>query len=256
MTWINPPCDVPTVFLSTVPNMIWPSSINMPSSSAGLTVLDAEPRYKLIPDGMHIDRICLPVQSGFGFMMAGGGITPSHSGTHRRMFWTKSRSMKQSRRVNLRTPHSVSWTIPMTGLLACGEMMLRGTAQMLINSARVSSDCGTCKFISSPSKSALYGDVTDKLSRKVEYGMSLTRCAIIDILCSDGCRLNKTMSPSLRWRSTIHPYWRNVSARLLYLRSIRSPVSRTTYRAPGYSFGPFRTSSWRYWMLYGVTRSG
>jgi len=31
-------------------------------------------------------------------------------------------------------------------------------------------------FISSPSKSALYGDVTDKLSRNVEYGRIRTRC--------------------------------------------------------------------------------
>lgn len=80
----------------------------------------------------------------------------------------KSRSMKQSRSVNLRTPQSVSWTMPMTGLLAWGEMMLRGTAQMLMSSARVSSLWGTCRFISSPSKSALYGDVTDRLRRKVE----------------------------------------------------------------------------------------
>lgn len=37
-------------------------------------------------------------------------------------------------------------------------------------------------FISSPSKSALYGDVTDKFKRKVEYGMILILCPMIDIL--------------------------------------------------------------------------
>jgi hypothetical protein len=94
---------------------------------------------------------------------------------------------------------------------------------------------------------------TERLSRKVEYGMTLTRWHIIDILCSDGCRLNSTKSPSLRCRSTIQPYWSETARSLLYLRSIRSPVSRTTYLAPGWLFGPWSTSSWRYWMLYGVT---
>lgn len=58
-------------------------------------------------------KICLPVHSCFGLRIAGGGMMPSQSGTHRRMFWMKSRSMKQSRSVNLRTPQSVSWTIPL-----------------------------------------------------------------------------------------------------------------------------------------------
>ena len=39
--------------------------------------------------------------------------------------------------------------------------------------------------------------------RKVEYGMMRMRCDMIDILCSDGCRLNMTMSPSCTWRSTL-----------------------------------------------------
>eukprot|EP00961_Rhodomonas_salina_P120286 1619026-Rhodomonas_salina.2 len=58
----------------------------------------------------------------------------------------------------------------------------------------VSYDWGRCRFISSPSKSALYGEVTERLSRNVEYGMIFTRCPIIDILCSDGCRLKITQS--------------------------------------------------------------
>ena len=121
-----------------------------------------------MPLGMHMLRICLPVQSCLGLKIAGGGTMPSQPGTHMRMFWTKSRSMKQSRRVNLRIPQSVSWTMPMTGLLACGETICRGTHAICCSSARVSSDCGTCRFISSPSKSALYGGVTERLSRKVE----------------------------------------------------------------------------------------
>lgn len=53
--------------------------------------------------------------------------------------------------------------------------MLRGTIMISCVSARVSGVWGTCMFISSPSKSALYGDVTDRFSRKVEYGSTRTR---------------------------------------------------------------------------------
>ena len=108
-----------------------------------------------------------------------------------------------------------------------------------------SSVCGKCKFISSPSKSALYGPQQHSLNLhthtkkeenresmstyiryicthytlytptlthyvfthslthslkstylKVLQGKTLTRCAIIDILCSDGWRLNSTASKS------------------------------------------------------------
>ena len=76
--------------------------------------------------------------------------------------------MKISRNVILRIPHNVSWTIPITGLFDCGETICKGTAQICDNSDLVSGDCGTCKFISSPSKSALYGDVTDKFNLNVE----------------------------------------------------------------------------------------
>jgi len=64
-------------------------------------------------------------------------------------------SMNVSRLVMSRHPSRVSWTMPMTGLLACGDTMLRGTAITSAASARVSALCGTCMFISSPSKSAL-----------------------------------------------------------------------------------------------------
>lgn len=68
------------------------------------------------------------------------------------------------------TAVSVSCTIPMTGLLAWGVMIIRGVTWRFSISARVSMLWGTCKFISSPSKSALYGDVTDKFIRKVDQG--------------------------------------------------------------------------------------
>ena len=53
-------------------------------------------------------------------------------------------------------------------------------------------------FISSPSKSALYGVQTHSLKRSVRHGMMRARWAMMDILCSDGCRLNSTTSPF--WR--------------------------------------------------------
>ncbi len=58
---------------------------------------------------------------------------------------------------------------------AWADTMLRGTIMMFSVSARVSGVCGTCMFISSPSKSALYGDVTLRFSRNVEYGRMRTR---------------------------------------------------------------------------------
>lgn len=85
--------------------------------------------------------------------------------------------MKTSLLVIILTAHKVSCTIPITGLLACGVIScLRenrkkiqikffvnyklnkdylGTIAISSISARVSKDCGKCKFISSPSKSAL-----------------------------------------------------------------------------------------------------
>ncbi|CCJ29414.1 unnamed protein product [Pneumocystis jirovecii] len=57
---------------------------------------------------------------------------------------------------------------------------LRGVTRLfftLINSiasARASSVCGTCRFISSPSKSALYGLQTHSLSLKVFHGRTFT----------------------------------------------------------------------------------
>lgn len=64
--------------------------------------------------------------------------------------------------VNLLTAIKESCTIPMTGLFDCGVTMFLGTIMISVISARASRDWGTCKFISSPSKSALYGVVTLK----------------------------------------------------------------------------------------------
>ena len=69
-------------------------------------------------------------------------------------------SIKASLFVNFLTAHRESCTIPITGLFDCGVTIIRGTINNSDTSARVSIDCGTCMFISSPSKSALYGVVT------------------------------------------------------------------------------------------------
>lgn len=52
--------------------------------------------------------------------------------------------------------------------ITCGEITILGTIISSIVSACVSGCWGRCMFISSPSKSALYGDVTAKFNRKVE----------------------------------------------------------------------------------------
>mmetsp|Transcript_27825 Transcript_27825/g.91056 ORF Transcript_27825/g.91056 Transcript_27825/m.91056 type:complete len:322 (-) Transcript_27825:482-1447(-) len=114
-------------------------------------------------------------------------------------------------------------------------------------------------FISSPSKSALYGDVTERLSRKVEYGMMRTRWPMMDILCSEGWRLNTTSSPSIIWRSTLYPYSSVLSESFKKRKSMRCPSVRMMYLAPvcpSGGSGPLVTSFWRRSLLYGVTVSG
>ena len=49
----------------------------------------------------------------------------------------------------------------------------------------------------------MYGGQTDGWSLKVLYGRTLTKCAMTDILWSDGCLLNRTTSPSMRCLSTM-----------------------------------------------------
>ena len=78
-------------------------------------------------------------------------------------------SMKASRLVMRLTAVSVSWMMPMTGLLACGVINMRGVLASCEISARVSNDCAMCRFISSPSKSALYGVVQLRHNQTHEY---------------------------------------------------------------------------------------
>jgi len=70
-------------------------------------------------------------------------------------------------------------------------------------------------FISSPSKSALYGVQQHSLKRKVRLSIILALCAIIDTLWRLGYRLKSTASPSLRCLSTISPI---ASSSAIFLR--------------------------------------
>ena len=86
-----------------------------------------------------------------------------------------------------------------------GDMSWSCTRMSSMASARASSLWGTCRFISSPSKSALYGGHTDGCRRNVLPGSTRTWWAIMDIWWSDGCLLNITMSPSIRCLSIRYP---------------------------------------------------
>ena len=152
---------------------------------------------------MIILNSCLPVQRALGFRIAGWGRRPSHLGKKRIIFIRCSLSMNTSLLVIFLTAVRVSCTIPMTGRLDCGVMICLGTIMISDTSARVSTDCGKCRFISSPSKSALYGVVQLRFIRKVDQGSTLTRWPIIDILCKVGCRLNTIKSPSIICLSTV-----------------------------------------------------
>ena len=133
-----------------------------------------------------MENTCLPVHRGSGFKMAGFGTMPSQLVCHMRMFMKTSFLMKVSRLVMRRHASSVSCTMAITGLFACGETIIFGTIMSSWTSARVSMLCGRCMFISSPSKSALYGGVTEMFIRKVLYGMMRTLWPMMDILCRDG----------------------------------------------------------------------
>ena len=103
----------------------------------------------------------------------------------------------------MKIPEMWSWIPPMIGPPKRGERMFSWTAIRIAASARASSVCGTWRFISSPSKSALYGGQTAGLSRKVLPSITLIRWAMMDIRWSEGCRLKRTMSPSRSCRSTV-----------------------------------------------------
>lgn len=140
--------------------------------------------------------------------------------------------------MNLQQAVSESCTIPITGLLDCGVRMFLWTIMSSPISALVSKLWGTWRFISSPSKSALYGVVTlekaqDKISinrqtqghlrfnLNVDQGNILTRWPIIDILCRVGCRLKTMRSSSIMCLSTyINKSMNKLNLNVTYLVAI------------------------------------
>ena len=137
-------------------------------------------------------------------------------------------------RVNWYTPSSESWKIPMIELFFAGLIIWYGTAASPLSSASASSSCGMCKFISSPSKSALYGLVSPIFMRNVSpCCMTRTMWHIILILWSVGWRLNKMPSPSIMWRCTTSPFSSTMVLRSIYLSEISPPVFFSRMFAPG-----------------------
>lgn len=61
-------------------------------------------------------------------------------------------------------------TMLITGRFACGEMTCCDTIISIDTSALAHGDCSTCKFISSPSKSALYGLAQHLYSQNALFG--------------------------------------------------------------------------------------
>ena len=108
----------------------------------------------------------------------------------------------------------------MTGLFDCGVIIFCATDIKFIASALDSYVCKACKFISSPSKSALYGVVQLKFNRNVLPERILARCAMIDIRCNEGWRLNKTMSPSCKILSTASPTCKFVWPRIVSMSNL------------------------------------
>jgi hypothetical protein len=98
----------------------------------------------------------------FGLVLVGGGA--KRKGKKKVSFFpllSNAGARRQPRASSPLSPSpplsnsSLTCTIPITGLFACGDTMFLGTAMIAIASALASSVCGTCMFISSPSKSAL-----------------------------------------------------------------------------------------------------
>ena len=137
----RPPCEVLIAEESIEPTSSSPSSIIQCASLTVMKSLTTEPVswsvlywfnfMKLtLDDGIAIDMICLPVQSGplFGdLIIVGIGIRPSKEGTCMRMFMSRSFSTNVLRREMAEQPRRVSCTIPITGAFFCGETIWNGT---------------------------------------------------------------------------------------------------------------------------------
>jgi hypothetical protein len=178
MAWTKLPVEVPRVLLQRVPDRRCPFSILTTVSPGVLNPIStsecqAENLIRLICLGMIKLKTCFPVHISFGFNMAGVGIFPSKSSHHIKIFINTScgRNMETLIKLQIPTkefilkgtflyeflyyftfsmnvslleilkhPRSVSWTIPITGRLDCGETMHFGTIISSRTSALVSND--------------------------------------------------------------------------------------------------------------------
>mmetsp|Transcript_57261 Transcript_57261/g.167580 ORF Transcript_57261/g.167580 Transcript_57261/m.167580 type:complete len:292 (-) Transcript_57261:284-1159(-) len=160
--WSNEPLLAPMVFLQTMParsSPFWMTTLQSLAEKSGSSFLFleamAESRFMEMLLGSSLESSCLPVHISFGRRMQGMGSCPSQTGSHMRRFMAMSFSRKVSRFVYLAVASKLSCTTPMTGLFPCGETSCLGFSIMCLISERVSCDCAKCRFISSPSKSAL-----------------------------------------------------------------------------------------------------
>mmetsp|Transcript_74137 Transcript_74137/g.191237 ORF Transcript_74137/g.191237 Transcript_74137/m.191237 type:complete len:358 (+) Transcript_74137:2955-4028(+) len=139
------PLLAPIVFLQTMPESsspFWMTTLQSLAEKSGSSFLFfeaiAESRFMERLSGSSLEKICLPVHISLGRRMHGVGSMPSHTGSHMRMFMARSFSMKLSRFVYLAVASRESCTMPMTGLLPCGDTTWRGLSIMYLISARVS----------------------------------------------------------------------------------------------------------------------
>jgi len=147
----------PNDFLVNVPVNYLPFLIKTLESSYVMLVLFISSSEQLINKfilGRTYSIICLPVQSGVGYKIAGTGNLPSHSDININSCMISNFCKNVSLLVNNKLPNKLSCTIPMTARLLWGVTMFASTITISCNSALVSYPCGTCIFISSPSKSA------------------------------------------------------------------------------------------------------
>ena len=96
------------------------------------------------------------------------------------------------------------------------------------------------------------------MNRSVRQGMTRALCAMMDILCSEGWRLNSKTSPSRKCLSTVSPIFNSAATflRSPYFRYCVPPFLKRTKLAPGCWFMPFRTHSLIFSMLCLDTTSG
>mmetsp|Transcript_20857 Transcript_20857/g.58528 ORF Transcript_20857/g.58528 Transcript_20857/m.58528 type:complete len:292 (+) Transcript_20857:1320-2195(+) len=156
------PLLAPIVFLQMMPERSspsWMTTLQSLAAKFGSSFLFfeaiAESRFIEMLAGRSFEKSCFPVHISLGRRMHGMGSCPSQIGSHMRMFMAMSFSMYVSRLVYFAAASRLSWTTPMTGLFPCGDTTCRGFSIMCLISERASWLCARCRFISSPSKSAL-----------------------------------------------------------------------------------------------------